>query len=73
MARYRPRPHPGRWFDTLCNIRCEAGVSRAELAAQAGVDKSTIWRIEMGEWPPSQAVITEYGKLAERGKQWKPC
>ena len=66
MARYRPRPRPGHWFDTLANIRCEAGVSRADLAAQVGVDKSTIWRVETGEQRPSQAVLDAYGEMAKK-------
>ena len=68
MARYRPRSGT-HWNDCLTNIRCEAGVSRAELAASVGVDPSTVWRVEQGEHGPSQELLDAYGLLAnqERG------
>jgi len=64
MARYRPRPGV-HWWDTLTNIRCEAGLSRAELAASLDVHYSTIYSIEKGHQTPSQAVLDWYGVLAE--------
>ena len=65
MARYRPRKG-NHWYDTLTNIRCEAGVSRKELAARAGLDPSTVWRVETGEQPPDQGLLDAYGELAKR-------
>ena len=63
MARYRPRSGI-RWWDTLKNIRFEAGLSRAELATSVGVHYSTIYDIEKGHHRPSQAVLDAYGRLA---------
>ena len=65
MARYRFRAGI-KWYDTLTNIRCDAGVSRKDLAARAGVDPSTVWRVEAGEWPASQELLNVYGELARR-------
>jgi len=65
MAAYRPRKSLHYW-DTLTNIRCEAGVTRAKLAASVDVDRSTIWRIETGEIRPSQVILNAYGALARR-------
>ena len=67
MARYHPRQGI-HWHYTLTNIRYEAGVSRKELAAQAGVDPSTVWRVETGEHGPSQELVNLYGELARRRK-----
>ena len=68
MARYRPRQGL-RWYDTLTNIRCEAGVSRTDLAARAGLDPSTIWRVETGAQGPSQGLLDAYGLLANQQRR----
>ena len=68
MARFRPRKGL-RYWDTLTNIRCEAGVSRAEMAAMTGVDPSTIYSIEKGYQTPSQAVLDAYGKMASQQRR----
>lgn len=68
MAIYRPRKGL-HWFDTLANIRCAANLSRVQLAAQVGVDRSTIWRVETGESQPSQALVDAYGKLANQQRR----
>ena len=65
MARYHTRSGGHPWHYTLTNIRCEAGVSRKELAAKAGVHPSTVWRVETGEQPPSQGLLDAYGELAK--------
>ena len=64
MAHYRPR-RTSHWWDVLCNVRCEAGLSRRELAARVGVHYSTIYEIEQGYQRPSQAALNSYGALAE--------
>ena len=64
MARYKPRKG-GHWFDVLTNLRCDAGVSRAELAATSGVNYAFIYEVERGERHISQHVLDEYGKIAE--------
>ena len=66
MARYHTRSGGHPWHYTLTNIRCEAGVSRKEMAAKAGVPPSTVWRVEKGEQPPSQELLNLYGELARR-------
>jgi len=65
MARYHFE-NSTPWYKTLANIRCEAGISRADLAAVVGCDKSTVWRVEHGEQPPSQELIDAYGALARK-------
>ena len=64
MAKYRPRSGT-HWNDCLTNIRCEAGVSRRELADMAGVSYDTIYEVETGNRSPNQAVIDAFGRLAE--------
>ena len=63
MARYRSRSGLHYW-DTLTNIRCDAGVSRAELAASVGVSYSTVYDIEQGRRSPTQSILDAYGRLA---------
>ena len=64
MARYRPR-RTNHWYDVLCNIRCEAGLSRAELAAALELSYDTIYEIEQGRRSPAQNILDAYGVLAE--------
>lgn len=65
MVRYKPRAGI-HWFDALCNIRCEAGMSRAELAAMVELSAYTIGAVERGEQQPSQALVDAYGRLARQ-------
>ena len=64
MARYKPRTGL-RWNDTLTNIRCAAGISRAELAATCGVGPGFIGEVETGRKCIPQHVLDQYGKIAE--------
>lgn len=38
-------------------VRIRAGLSRYELAAAAGVDPTTVYRIEGGDQPPRMATL----------------
>ena len=40
-------------ISTLEEARKRAGLSRSELAERAGLDETTIWRIETGRLDPS--------------------
>jgi transcriptional regulator with XRE-family HTH domain len=42
-----------RWGDNVREWRFERGLTQAQLALQAGVDQSTISRVEQGEQRPS--------------------
>jgi transcriptional regulator with XRE-family HTH domain len=64
MARYKPRTG-NHWYDVLTNLRCEAGISRAELAASCGVSPGWIAEIERGSKGIPQHVLNQYGRLAE--------
>ncbi len=41
------------WGDKCTLVRETHGISRKDLADKAGVDHSTIWKIEQGELAPS--------------------
>ena len=61
MARYKPRKGD-HWYDALTNIRCEAGISRAELAATCEVTYAVIYDVERGSKYPPQDVLDQYWK-----------
>ena len=64
MASYRPRTGH-HWFDVLTNLRCEAGISRADLAAKCEVTPGFIAEVEQGVKAVPQHVLDQYGKIAE--------
>lgn len=52
-------------------IRENAGLSRAEIAADLGVDQSAIWRWERGKRAPRGNVAKRYAQLLHQLEQLK--